>query len=473
MMTQSLETTCNPKPLTGHVLTASDSPTTGYANRLLASLGAITPHTFTDPIAAQIAWARSGAMTLTGLSDGAPLTCPAPLAACLQGAFDALQTLAPNPVDMDAVSLLGERAAIAGHQRQGAISPGGSCRLLTAKDGYVALNLARDDDWSLLPALMPELDVPDLPEGTDADNWQTVATALRHHNVATLCGKAQLLGLALTALNGEPCERGWYEITATGPQRSVHRQAPLVVDLSSLWAGPLCSHLLQQAGARVIKVESLSRPDGARRGPPAFFDLLNAGKHSVALELNTSTGINQLRGLLQAADIVIESSRPRALQHMGIFAEDLVASRPGLTWVSITGYGRTPTQAMRIAYGDDAGVAAGLSAQLFHQWGMPVFCGDAIADPLTGAHAALAALAGWAGGGGYLLDVALQPVVNHCLRAGPIPCGDVRQCGSEWILHLDQREFPILLPRARPVTAQAQELGADTASICREFALPC
>jgi hypothetical protein len=159
---------------------------------------------------------------------------------------------------------------------------------------------------------------------------------------------------------------------------------------------------------------------------------------------------------------------------MGIIAEELIAERKGLTWVSITGYGRTPEHAMRVAYGDDAGVAAGLSALLRQQYGIPVFCGDAVADPLTGAHAALAALAGWSAGGGYLLDVALQPVVNHCIRTATVPCGEVMRNGdNKWMLHIDRQQFPVLPPTARSVTAHAQTLGADTAAICREFALPC
>jgi len=366
------------------------------------------------------------------------------------------------------VPLLGERAAIAGYHRRGAISAGGSCRLLAAKDGHIALNLARDDDWSLLPALLPEL-----ADGISIDNWSAISAALRQHTVAALCDKGQLLGLALSPINGEPCTRNWFEIIATGQPQKIRNPAPLVIDLSSLWAGPLCGHFLQLAGARLIKVESTSRPDGARRGPAQFFDLLNAGKQSVALNFHTAGGIAQLRALLNAADIVIESSRPRALQQFGIDAETLVAERDGLTWISITGYGRDPAQAMRIAYGDDAGVAAGLSALLYRQRGEVVFCGDAIADPLTGAHAALAAMAAWSRGGGYLLDVALQPVVNYCLGAGTIPCGEVVRQDDDWNLHLGQQEFPVLPPRARAITAPARMLGADTDAVCQEFALPC
>lgn len=462
-MTLSEENQHPLQPLRNRLLAAAESATAGYANRLLASLGAIVPSTAVDVVAAQAAWARSGAMALTGNGDGAPRACPAPLAACLQGACDALQTLAPITSTFDAAPLLGERAAIAGHRRQGASSAGGSCRLLATADGFVALNLARTDDWTLLPALL---------DGVEAGDWQAVAATLRSRSSAQVCDRARLLGLAAAPMEGEPCARGWYEITATGPRRAA-RTPPIVIDLSSLWAGPLCSHLLQRAGARVIKVESLSRPDGARVGPAAFFDLINADKQSIALDLDTPGGIAQLRGLLQAADIVIESSRPRALQHMGIHAEELVARREGLTWVSITGYGRSPEHAMRIAYGDDAGVAAGLSALLYRQYGQPVFCGDAIADPLTGAHAALAALAGWSSGGGYLFDIALQPVLNHCVQMETVPCGAVSQHGAQWMLHLDQRDFPVMPPRARSVAARARALGADTVAVCREFALPC
>ncbi len=82
-----------------------------------------------------------------------------------------------------------------------------------------------------------------------------------------------------------------------------------MIDLSSLWAGPLCGNLLQALGARVIKVESTQRPDGARFGAENFFDLLNANKECVALNLNAEEGREQLRQLLLRADIVIEASR--------------------------------------------------------------------------------------------------------------------------------------------------------------------
>ncbi|GAB2869516.1 CoA transferase [Nocardioides pacificus] len=61
-------------------------------------------------------------------------------------------------------------------------------------------------------------------------------------------------------------------------------------------AGPLCAHLLGLDGARVVKVESTTRPDGARRGPAAFFELLHAGHAQLTLDL--ATDVDVLRELV-------------------------------------------------------------------------------------------------------------------------------------------------------------------------------
>lgn len=81
----------------------------------------------------------------------------------------------------------------------------------------------------------------------------------------------------------------------------------LVADFSSLWAGPLCAHLLGLAGAHVVKVETPARPDGARRGNADSYNLLHAGRRSVVLDPSASTGRGAMAALVHAADIV----RPR------------------------------------------------------------------------------------------------------------------------------------------------------------------
>ncbi|AXQ28767.1 CoA transferase [Solimonas sp. K1W22B-7] len=472
-----------------------------YAERLLAQLGqqASSPLALAETHPA-LRWSRSGLMALTGEPD-TPTMFPAPLAACADAALAALASLAPaGALDgIDAAQLLAERAAIAGHVRAGAISPGGACRLLQAADGWIALNLARDDDWELLPAWL---------EAEVSADWDSVASAVKAREVAPLIEQGHLLGLALANVNPSPaCGRGagegmdprgramhgaiaeergsvndgWMTIAQLyrnplSPPLSRKRErgakeAPRVLDLSSLWAGPLCGHLLHKLGADVVKLESTQRPDGARNGPLDFFNLLNAGKRSVALDLRSEEGRAQLRALIAAADIVIEASRPRALRQMGFDAEAL-AREHGLTWISLSGHGRGEPQEQWIAYGDDAAVAAGLTAILHRATGQQLIVGDAIADPLTGLHAALAAWSGWLQGGGRLVSLALREVVQHCLEFDLPNDAALRERQRAWTALAD-RDGGARAPVARKASGTAPALGAHTDEVLAEWTHPC
>jgi crotonobetainyl-CoA:carnitine CoA-transferase CaiB-like acyl-CoA transferase len=218
-----------------------------------------------------------------------------------------------------------------------------------------------------------------------------------------------------------------------------------VVDLSALWAGPLCGQLLAAAGARVVKVESSGRPDGARAGSAEFFSLLNADKQSVALDFDDPGDREILRWLISSADVVIESSRPRALEQLEVRALEVLAHGRPRVWVSITGYGRQGTAGNRIAYGDVAAVAGGLVVE--DDEGL-CFCADAIADPMTGLVSAVATLEALTTTDRWLLDVAMVDVAARW--AGPqlpVPVG---------------RGPQIAPPRARVPSGQAPPLGCDT-----------
>ena len=244
-----------------------------------------------------------------------------------------------------------------------------------------------------------------------------------------------------------------------------------MLDLSALWAGPLCGRLLALSGARVVKVESVGRPDGARYGPPGFYAALNADKESVALDLRTPEGVGCLRRLLERADAVIESARPRALAQLGIDAEALVAE--GLVWVSITGYGRREPEGRWIAYGDDAAAAAGLAAATGDP-DAPLFCGDAIADPLTGLHAAVAALAHLRAGEGALLELALRDVAAHCLGLGDArDDARVEAHGLGFDVVAGCARAAVAPPRAALPAGRARPLGADTAALLAELGIRC
>ncbi len=138
-----------------------------------------------------------------------------------------------------------------------------------------------------------------------------------------------------------------------------------------------------------------------------------------------------------------------------------------------------------MAFGDDAAVAAGLTLRGDTAGAPPLFCGDAIADPLAGLHAAVAALATWRSGGGVLLDVALRNVVGHAMAFGPTarpasvrpaaPAPDRSQPADEvgWEVSVDGNTQAVLAPRARPAHQRARPLGADTTAVLQEFVAAC
>jgi hypothetical protein len=416
-----------------------------------------------------VSWALSGAMMLTGRPDQPARMCPAPLAACADGALDALAAITGRDFSPAVIGhrLLGERAAIGGFRRNGAISAGGSCHLLRTIDGWLAINLTRQEDWDMVPAW--------LGHPADAD-WNAISANVKARTTADLIDQGRALGLAIApVLPPARTASAWHAILhpGNGPQTPAH-DAPLVLDFSGLWAGPLCGHLLQLQGARVIKIESLRRPDGARQGPAEFYNLMNAGKESAAFDFTAEHDLVKLRRLIERADIVIESSRPRALRQLGIDAAALVEAHPGLSWISITGYGREEPESDWVAFGDDAGVAAGLSAMMVQPGEAPVFCGDAIADPLSGLHAALIAWARWQSGRGGLIALSLRDVVAHCAGFDLPPTnGDVLERTHCWAELVESQGIVPAAPQARLPAGSARPLGADTASILAEFGIAC
>lgn len=372
------------------------------------------------------AWAASGGMWLTGHADGPPIVVDADVV----GAAQALL-----PPDLDAATFLFGRAALLGLGRAGRRSAGGSCRLLSCADGWCAVSLARPEDVESIPAILER-------EVAPVDAEEALAAAAASLPSAHLAERAQLFGVPAAALGCAADVEG-VRVVPVG-SRGPARERPLVVDLSSLWAGPLCAHLLGLAGAEILKVESAARPDGARRGSLAFFDWLHAGHGSVVVDFATEEGREELRRLLAAADVVIEASRPRALRQLGVDADEVVAGSPGKVWVSITGYGR---ERDLVAFGDDAAVAGGLVGR--DADGAPVFCGDAIADPLSGMAAAAAVGSALADGGGVRIDVAMAGVAaGVASQRAHVGHHVVRRAGDGWEVEQDGRVFPVLPPRA-------------------------
>ena len=130
------------------------------------------------------AWAASGAMALTGRPDAAGLVPP-------DGVIRRIRALG-EPLGIDPLPLLGERAAASGLTRQGSVSCGGSARLLRALDDWIVVNLARDDDQAAVAAWL-EVDA------VDRDPWDLIESVVATRTATALVEQASLLGL--------PCAR--------------------------------------------------------------------------------------------------------------------------------------------------------------------------------------------------------------------------------------------------------------------------
>ena len=122
----------------------------------------------------------------------------------------------------------------------------------------------------------------------------------------------------------------------------------LVLDLTQIMAGPVCTMLLADMGADVIKIERPNGGDDTRRmGPPyagglaAGFLALNRNKRSLALNLQDDRGRQVFRRLLETADVVVENFRPGVMERLGLGYAELVQERPSLVYCSISGFGGT------------------------------------------------------------------------------------------------------------------------------------
>lgn len=410
-----------------------------------------------DGAAASLAsWAGSGAMALTGPADGPPSPAPARLAPAMSAAAGdlAMQTARwGRSVVVDGPALLGERAAISGMTRNGDVSVGGAARFLEAADGWVALNLPRPEDVASLPALIGRAVAP--------DEWPTIAGALRRMERREIVERATWLGLAVGVPGEDPAP--------PAPGRELHRGGartpsphPLIVDLSSLWAGPLTTSLLAAAGARVIKIEGRTRPDGARRGATAFFDLLQHGKEMVTVDFQDRSERRFLHRLLRAADLVVEASRPRVMDGLGV-APDALADA-GTSWLSLTAHGRNGPGAHRIGFGDDAAVSGGLLVP----GDPPMFVADAVADPVTGLVAAALAAELIQSSRAAVVEVPLARAAAWA-ATGTL-AAPVGRDGDEWFVEIDGERVPVRSPVHRPVPGVAASLGAHDARIREEFA---
>src|SRR5436309_11890093 len=140
-----------------------------------------------------------------------------------------------------------------------------------------------------------------------------------------------------------------------------------VLDLTRVLAGPLCTMILGDLGADVIKVERPGSGDESRGwGPPfdeagrsAYYLSINRNKLSVAADLSAPTDLALIERLIGAADVVVDNFRPDVLQRFGLDPERACRERRDLIWCTITGFGADST---RLGYDFVAQAEAGWMA---------------------------------------------------------------------------------------------------------------
>ena len=369
-----------------------------YAAHLLTDLGAeleLDPEPADLPPALE--WARSGAMWLTGTPDGAPRPAPGPLASCARGALDALRALAPSSAALpaDGAALLGERAACFGYARRGRIAPSGSCRLLRCARRLDRAEPARaTDDRASLPAWL-ECEARDARRRLDLRSARRRATRRARAASSAQAGSVSPRRTRRRRPRRRPPWLRWRARRRAA--RTARRGADAAARARPLRAvggtarARSCS---RGAGARVVKVESARRPDGARAGPrDVLRPAATRGKASVALDLaqrarararsrrwrGARTSSSRARGRARCAQLGIDAGGAGCAEAPGPQLGLAHRLRPRATPRPAASPSATTPASPR---GSPSRPATARTR--------PLFCGDAIADPLAGLHAALA-----------------------------------------------------------------------------------
>ncbi len=169
-----------------------------------------------------------------------------------------------------------------------------------------------------------------------------------------------------------------------------------IIDLSRILAGPYCTLLLAELGARVIKVEPPLQGDDARQygpfknGKSAYFVSVNRGKESIALDLKSPAGCDIFERLLDKADALVENFRPGTMEKLGYGWESLHQRYPRLVYAAASGFGHTGPYSHYPAYDMVVQGLGGIMSITGHP-GMPLTrVGTSVGDLAGGLYTAVA-----------------------------------------------------------------------------------
>ncbi|WP_406345031.1 CaiB/BaiF CoA transferase family protein [Streptomyces sp. NBC_00648] len=203
-----------------------------------------------------------------------------------------------------------------------------------------------------------------------------------------------------------------------------------VLDLATLFAGPLAATMLGDFGAEVIKVEHPRRPDPSRGHGPAkdgvglWWKLLGRNKRTITLDLSTPGGRETLLRLAASTDVIIENFRPGTLERWGLGWPELAAANDQLVLARVTGFGQCGPYAHRPGFGTLAEAMSGFAAVTGEPDGPPTLPPFGLADSIAAlatAYAVLTAItARTTTGRGQVIDMAIIEPILTVLGPQPI-----------------------------------------------------
>ncbi|GAA4817350.1 CoA transferase [Streptomyces ziwulingensis] len=196
-----------------------------------------------------------------------------------------------------------------------------------------------------------------------------------------------------------------------------------VLDLATLFAGPLAATMLGDFGAEVVKVEHPSRPDPSRGHGPAkdgvglWWKLLGRNKRTITLDLSTPGGRATLLRLARTADVVIENFRPGTLERWGLGWAELSEANPRLVLTRVTGFGQFGPYAHRPGFGTLAEAMSGFAAMTGEPDTPPTLPPFGLADSIAALATAYAVMTALAArdrtGAGQVVDMAIiEPILT-------------------------------------------------------------
>lgn len=264
-----------------------------------------------------------------------------------------------------------------------------------------------------------------------------------------------------------------------------------VIDMTHFLAGPYCGAHLADLGAEVIKIEPPGTGEPIRQirpfagGTSLYYNNVNRGKKSLAVNLKKPQGTKIVKELIQKADILIENTRPGVMQRLGLGYEDVCRINPRLIYLSISGYGQTGTCAKKPGFDLIAQAESGSMSITGEKGGRALKTGISLGDILGGMNGLIGILAALYyrehSGEGQHIDISLVDGIVSALESNvlrgvcedevPGPTGNDFYYAApyEMFVSRDGKEFVIACVTERQFRQLRDAMGQEELLSREEF----